>query len=163
VYLSDVIFEGNTGQEGGGIYANFSSAGGSIEMHNVILRSNTAMAGGVGQGGGAYVHLPASTSQFLMQDSQVYGNTVDGTGGGIFNLQTSPNASYTDFCHIEASTLSGNFGLYGGAIYHDGFITANSLLHIINSTLSGNAVGKNGYGGGIYIYAGQIQLINSTV
>ncbi len=241
VYLSDVIFDSNTGQNGGAIYANFSSTGGSIEMHNVIMRSNSAMNGGVGQGGGAFVHLPASTSHFLMQDSQVYSNTSDGTGGGIyvdgnsgvqwtiqrtviysntantgggignfiplslsdsivhdnhatfdggaieafapmiilrttiannsaarfaggiFNLQNATYPGYTDFCHIEASTLSGNFGLYGGAIYHDGFITSSSILSLINTTVSGNAVSKNGNGGGIYNYAGHIQLTNSTV
>jgi hypothetical protein len=241
VLLRDVIFDSNTGQNGGGVYANFSSTGGSIEMDNVILRSNMATAGGVGAGGGVLARLAASQSRFMLKDSQLYSNAADGTGGGmyvdgnsaaqwsierseiylntapsgggignfipltlsdsslhdnhvtfdggaieayspsiilrttldansagrfgggIFNLQTAANSNYSDFCHIEECTLSRNFALYGGAIYHDGFITAGSLLHIINSTVSGNAVSKNGDGGGIYQYEGQTQLLNSTV
>jgi CSLREA domain-containing protein len=241
VVLRDVILEGNTSQNGGGVYANFSSAGGSLEMDHVIIRSNSVMAGGVGAGGGAFVYLPSSQSQLILKDCQVYGNTADGTGGGllvqgtsgvqwsmqrceiyanraasgggignfiplvlsgsslhnnsvtfdggaieafspvvmsrttlnansagrfgggIFNLQTSDYPAYGDFCHIEGSTLSGNFAANGGAIYHDGFSISTSRLYIINSTLSGNAVSKDGGGGGVYIYGGQTQLLNSTV
>lgn len=241
VLLSDVILDSNTAQNGGGFYANFSSTGGSLEMDNVIVRSNTVAAGGVGAGGGVYVYMPSSQSQFILQDSQIYSNTVDGTGGGlylngnngaqfriqrcelasntagsagaignfvpltlsgsylhnnsvtfdggaietfspivmsrttlnanaagrfgggIFSLQTSAYSANTDFCLIQGSTLSGNFAKFGGAIYHDGFIVPTSLLHMINTTVSGNAVSKNGGGGGIYIYGGQTQLLNSTV
>jgi CSLREA domain-containing protein len=241
VLLSDVIFENNTGQNGGGVYANFTSTGGSIEMDNVIVRSNSAAWGGVGEGGAVRVYMPSSQSQFILKDSQIYGNTADGTGGGlfvdgsagiqwtiqhceiysntaasgggignfvplalsdsylhnnsvtfdggameafspivmsrttlnansaarfgggIFSLQDGANPAYSDFCHIEDSTLSGNFATYGGAIYHDGFITPTSRLHIINSTVTGNAVSKNGDGGGIYIYGGRTELLNATV
>ena len=241
VLLSDVIFDSNTGQNGGGVYANFNSTGGSIEMDNVILRSNKALASGVGAGGGLDAYLPASQSQCILKDCQIYSNSADGTGGGlyvdgnatiqwsiehtemylnmgasggaignfvplmlsdssvhdnhatfdggameafapsvilrttleansagrfggaIFSLQTPSYPNYTDFCHIEACTLSRNFGQQGGAIYHDGFLTAGSLLHIINSTISGNSVSKNGHGGGIYDYSGRVHLVNSTV
>jgi CSLREA domain-containing protein len=247
VQLSDVIFENNTGQNGGGIYANFSSMGGSLELDHVILHANMAIAGGVGQGGGVYAHLPSSLSQFIVQDSQVYSNTADGTGGGIyvdgdntthwtilhsqiysntaasgggignfvplalsdsslhdnhatfdggameafapftilrttldansagrfgggiFDLQTGGNGSYREFAHIEASTLSGNSAQYGGGIYHDGFIHPESLLTLLNSTLSGNTVFRPGGatgsadGAGIYLYGGQAQLFNATI
>jgi CSLREA domain-containing protein len=241
LHLSDVIVEGNTGQNGGGLYANFSSLGGSITMVNVIVHANTVIAGGVGAGGGVYAYLPSSLSQVVIRDSQVYSNTADGTGGGlfvdgnstaqwsiqrseiysntaasgggignfvplalsdsnlhgnhtssdggaietfsplvilrttldantagrfgggIFDLQTSSNALYPEFAHIEQSTLSRNSAQYGGGIYHDGFITPGSLLTLLNSTLSGNAVSKNGGGGGLYVYGGQAQLLNATV
>src|SRR5438552_12851755 len=58
--LSDVSVESNTAQNGGGIYANFSAQGGSLAMDHVILRANTAIAGGVGAGGGVFAHLPSS-------------------------------------------------------------------------------------------------------
>src|SRR5207245_11813956 len=51
VHLNDVIFDSNSGQNGGGIYANFSSMGGSIELDNVNLHDNKAVAGGGGAGG----------------------------------------------------------------------------------------------------------------
>jgi CSLREA domain-containing protein len=245
--LSDVIVEGNTGQNGGGIYANFSSSGGSITMDNVSVRANTAIAGGVGAGGGLFAYLPSNLSQAVIRDSKVYSNTADGTGGGlfvdgnnsvqwsvqrseiysntaasgggignfvplslsdsrlhnnsvtfdggaieaesplvisrttfdansakrfggaIFSLQTGGNALYPEFAHIVQSTLSGNSAQYGGGIYHDGFIVKNSLLTLINSTLSGNSVfrpvGATGSadGGGLYVYGGQAQLLNATV
>jgi CSLREA domain-containing protein len=247
VHLSDVILDSNTGQNGGGIYANFSSMGGSLELDNVILHDNKAIAGGVGAGGGVFAHLPSSLSQLSIRDSQIYSNSADGTGGGlyvdgnstaqwsiqrseiysntaasggaignfvplalsdsslhdnhvtfdggaieafspllilrttldgnsagrfgggIFDLQTSSNAVYPEFAHIEGSTLSGNSAQYGGGIYHDGFITAGSLLTLLNSTVSGNTVFRPGGatgsadGAGIYLYGGQAQLLNATI
>jgi CSLREA domain-containing protein len=250
VHLSDVIVDSNTGQNGGGIYANFSSMGGSIEMDHVIVRANRAIAGGVGAGGGVFAHLPSSLSQVIILDSQVYNNSADGTGGGLYvdgnttaqwSIQRSEIYSNTaasgggignfvplalsdsrlhdnhvtsdggaieafapfailrttldansanrfgggifgvqtggsgqNFAHIVESTLSGNFARYGGAIYHDGFITPGSLLTLVNSTVSGNSVAlgsatpapspdPSAAGGGIYIYGGQTQLLNTTV
>lgn len=243
--LSDVLLDSNTAQNGGGLYANFSSQGGSLTMNNVVVHANTAIAGGVGAGGGVFAYLPSTLSHLDLQASQVYGNTADGTGGGLFvegntsiqwSIQRSEiylntaasgggignliplalsdshlhnnraaldggaieafsplvilrttldansagrfgggifdlqnGASSQEFAHIEASTLSGNGALYGGGIYHDGFITPNSLLMLLNSTLSGNTAfrpsGTNGSsdGGGIYIYGGQAELLNATI
>src|SRR5437588_3369665 len=84
VHLNDVIFDSNTGQNGGGIYANFSSQGGSLELDHVILHANMAIASGVGSGGGVFAHLPSSLSQLIIRDSQVFSNMVDGTGGGVY-------------------------------------------------------------------------------
>src|SRR5205085_1716143 len=215
VTLNDVILDSNAGQNGGGIYANFSSSGGSLQLDHVIVHANTVMAGGVGAGGGVYVHLPSSAGQFIVRDSQIYSNSADGTGGGlyvdgngtaqwsiqrsqiysntaasggaignfvpltlsdsnlhdnhvtfdggaieafapfsisrttldansanrfggaIFALQTG--GSPKDFAHLEGSTLNGNSARYGGGIYHDGFITSDSTLRVINSTISGNS------------------------
>ena len=249
VHLNDVIFDSNTGQNGGGIYANFSATGGSLQLSHVVIRSNTAVAGGVGAGGGMFAYIPSSQSQVTVQDSQIYGNTADGTGGGlfvqgnaatqwtisrseiysntaasgggignfvpltmsdsrlhdnhanfdgggieafepyliqrstlhsnsaarfgggIFDLQTDAiaNNQFSEFAHIEQSTLDGNVAQYGGGVYHDGFITPGSTLTILNSTLSANVVlrrsGGTGTadGGGIYQYEGTLQLFNATV
>src|SRR5204863_3483735 len=75
VQLTDVIFESNTAQNGGGIYANFSATGGSLTLNNVVVRNNSVVAGGVGAGAGAYAHLVSSLSNFVIQDSRVYSNT----------------------------------------------------------------------------------------
>src|SRR5205085_3551911 len=111
VQLSDVILENNTGQNGGGVYANFSATGGSLTINNVIMRGNTAIAGGVGQGAGAYVHLPSNLSQFVIQDSQVYNNIADGTGGGFF-VDGSSNAQWS----IQRCEIYSNTAASGGAI-----------------------------------------------
>jgi CSLREA domain-containing protein len=237
--LNNVIIESNTAQNGGGLYTNFSSAGGSIEMDNVVVRANIVVAGGVGAGGGMYAHLPSSLSQVIIQDSQVYSNTADGTGGGfyvdgnssaqwviqrsqlysntaasggaignfvpltlsdsrlhdnhvtfdggaieayspftislttldansasrfggaIFDLQTSGSGLYKNFAYIVESTLSSNYAQNGGGIYHDGFLHPESLLTLLNSTVSGNTTSKGG--GGTYVYGGQLQLLNATI
>jgi hypothetical protein len=248
LHLSNVIFDSNTGLNGGGVYANFSTMGGSIQMDHVVIRSNKVMAGGVGAGGGMFAYLPSSVSQLTIQDSQIYSNTADGTGGGlfvqgnnqtqwtikrsqiysntaasggaignfvplslsdsnlhdnrasfdggameafspyvilrttlnansagrfgggVFDLQTDAlPAGTTEFAHIEQSTLGGNSAQYGGGIYHDGFISNPSPLVLVNSTVSANTVfranGKTGSadGAGVYVYQGQLQLINSTI
>jgi uncharacterized repeat protein (TIGR01451 family)/CSLREA domain-containing protein len=235
--LNDVILEGNTAQNGGGVYANFSSQGGSIDLEHVSLRANMALAGGVGVGGGLFAQLSSALSHVVVQDSQVYSNTADGTGGGFFldgNQQASwqiersqiysntassgggtgnfvpldavdtrmhdnhatfdggaieafspytltraivdanstgrfggaifdlgTSAVNGTFANIAQSTFSGNFSVYGGAIYHDGFITPSSLLRLTNSTLSGNTASRNG--GGVYVFGGLTELFNTTI
>lgn len=245
IQLSDVILDSNTALNGGGIYADFSTQGGSLTLDKVVVHANTATVGGVGAGGGVYAYLPAAFSQLTIQDSRVYSNTTDGTGGGLYvNGNTAGQWSITrseiysntavaggaignfapltlsdsrlhnnsassdggaieafapiiilrttldantagrfggglfdiqdggtvqEFAHIEASTLSGNAAQYGGAIYHDGYPTPSSLLMLLNSTLNGNvAFRRNGVtgtsdGGGIYVYGGQVQLLNATI
>ena len=239
--LTDVDFENNIGQNGGALYANFNAQGGSLTLDQVILRGNTAIAGGVGAGGGLFASLLASSSQVALRDSQVVSNTADGTGGGVFitgstaaawlvegsqfysntaasggaignfvpldlsdsqlhdnrasfdggaieafaplviarttlaantagrfggglfDLQTDSNALYPVFADISQSTLSANGAQFGGAIYHDGYITPNSLLSLTNSTVNGNAAVRKGSGGGVYVYGGQAQLFNATL
>ena len=160
--LSDVILERNTGQNGGGLYANFSSLGGSIAMDHVSVRANTAIAGGVGAGGGVYAHLPSSASAVDMQDSQVYSNTADGTGGGLY-----VDGNTTAHWSIERSEIYSNTAASGGGIgnfvplvlsdsrLHDnhatfdgGAIEAYAPFAISRTTLNANSAGR--FGGGIF-------------
>ncbi|HTP11216.1 MAG TPA: CSLREA domain-containing protein [Anaerolineae bacterium] len=237
--LSHVVIQDNTAQNGGGLYANFSNQGGSLAMDHVIMSTNVVTAGGVGAGGGVFASLLSGFSQITLQDSQIYSNTADGTGGGLFvsgtdlahwsiqrsdiysntaasgggignftpltlsdsevhdnhvsfdgggieafsplvilrtalnansanryggglfDLPTGSSALYDDFAHIEQSTLSNNSAQDGGGIYHDGYINYPSVLTLINSTFSGNAVSRDG--GGLLLYSGQAQLLNTTI
>src|SRR5437868_1312945 len=111
VHLNDVIFDSNTGQNGGGIYANFSSTGGSIMMDNVILSANKVIAGGVGAGGGVFAHLPSSLSQLIIRDSQISSNMADGTGGGVY-VDGNSTAQWS----IERSDIHSNTAASGGGI-----------------------------------------------
>jgi CSLREA domain-containing protein len=136
VHLNDVIVESNTGQNGGGIYANFSSMGGSLELNNVIVHANTAIAGGVGAGGGVYTHLPSSLSQFIVQDSQVYSNTADGTGGGLY-----VDGNSTTHWNILRSEIYSNTAASGGAIGNFVPLTlSDSSLHDNHATFDGGAM-----------------------
>lgn len=162
VHLSDVIFDSNTAQNGGGIYANFSSMGGSLTMDNVILRANKVMAGGVGAGGGIFAYLPSSTSQLAIRDSQVFSNTADGTGGGFF-VQGNSNVQWS----IQRSQIYSNTAASGAGIgnfiplslsdsrLHDnhatfdgGAMEAFAPFAISRTTLDANSAGR--FGGGIF-------------
>ena len=159
--LSDVIIQGNTAQNGGGIYANFSSLGGSLAMDRVILRADTAIAGGVGAGGGVFAHLPSSLSGVTVRDSQVYSNTADGTGGGLY-----VDGNGTTHWSIQRSQIYSNTAASGGGIgnfvplalsdsrLHDNHVTfdggaieAFAPFAISRTTLDANSAGR--FGGGI--------------
>ena len=160
--LSDVLLEGNTGQNGGGLYANISSQGGSVELDHVIVHANTAIAGGVGAGGGVFAHLPSSSSGLVVHDSQVYSNTADGTGGGLYVDGTS-----LTHWSIERSQIYSNTAASGGGIgnfvplalfdsrLHDnhatfdgGAMEAYLPFAITRTTLDANGAGR--FGGGIF-------------
>src|SRR5438270_3448401 len=162
VHLNDVIFDSNTGQNGGGIYANFSSTGGSITMDNVILSANKVIAGGVGAGGGVFAHLPSSLSQLIIRDSQIFSNMADGTGGGVY-VDGNSTAQWS----IERSDIHSNTAASGGGIgsfvpltvsdssLHDnhatfdgGAMEAFAPFAIMRTTLNANSAGR--FGGGIF-------------
>jgi CSLREA domain-containing protein len=162
LHLGDVIVEDNTGQNGGGLYGNFTSQGGSIEMDHVIMRANTAMAGGVGAGGGMFAYLPSNASQVLIQDSQVVSNTADGTGGGLF-----VDGNTTAYWSVLRSEIYSNTAASGGAIgnfvpltlsdsrlqgnhasFDGGAIEAFNPYAILRTTLDANTAGR--FGGGIF-------------
>lgn len=131
--LSNVIFDSNTGLNGGGIYSNLSAQGGSITMANVILHANRAIAGGVGAGGGVFAYLPSSNNGFIIQDSTIYSNTADGTGGGLY---VSGNTSIQ--WSIQHSQIYSNTATAGGAI--------GNLLPLVlsDSTFHGNHASSDG-------------------
>lgn len=160
--LSDVAFEDNTAQNGGGLYTNFTQQGGSLSMDNVILHANKALAGGVGAGGGLFVYFPSASSQATVQNSLVYSNTADGTGGGIFiegNLQAHWQVEGSQFYLNNAASggAIGNFipltlsdsVLHNNHVSFDGgAIEAFSPVSILRSMLNANSAGR--YGGAIF-------------
>ena len=160
--LHDVNIEGNIALNGGGLFANFSSQGGSLEMDHVIVSTNVVTASGVGAGGGVFATLLSGLSQVVIQDSQIYSNTADGTGGGLF-------VSGTDLAHwsVQRSDIYSNTAASGGGIgnftpltlsdsnlhdnhasYDGGAIEAFSPLVILRTTLNANSA--NRFGGGIF-------------
>jgi uncharacterized repeat protein (TIGR01451 family)/CSLREA domain-containing protein len=160
--LSDVIVQGNTSLNGGGLYANFSSLGGSLALDHVVVRANTAKAGGVGAGAGVFAYLPSSLSQMDLRDSQVYSNTADGSGGGFF-----VNGNSAIQWSIERSEIYSNTADSGGAIgtlvplavtdsrLHDnhaafdgGAIEAFAPYTLTRSALEANGAGR--FGGALF-------------
>ncbi len=107
-------------------------------------------------------------SSSLNSDNRVSGGGCiynDGAGLGLPGFGTSGGASLV----IVNSTLTGNFGFEGGAIFNDGYnnkFSGQTSVEIVNSTLSNNAAG-NYYGGGIYndsfFGTASVEIINSTL
>ncbi len=171
--LSNVILEGNMALNGGSLYANLTAQGGVVTLDHVIVRNNTVTDGGVGAGAGVFLSVLSGNSSADVHDSQVYGNTADGTGGGFF-------VSGTDLAHwsIERSQIYSNSADAGAGIgnflpltltdswLHDnhanvdgGGIEAFSPLAISRTTLAANTAKR--YGGGIFDLAtGNTALYN---
>lgn len=182
LHLHDVIFESNTAYYGGGLYMNYSSLGGSIELDNISVRANTATTAA---GGGLVAALSGPISDFALRNSQIYNNAAF-QGGGIY-LQGTP-ALFSDFSvRIENSEVYSNTASHGAGIDNDsgdadhplmildshlhhnhaasiaGAIENNGSLSIISTTLDLNSAGTQG--GGLYNSEpqGQVNLMGSTL
>jgi hypothetical protein len=146
------------------IYSNTAASGGAIGNFVPLTLSDSHLHDNHANFDGGAIE---AFSPLVIERTTLSANTAERFGGGIFDLQTSGTSQ--EFDHIEASTLISNGAQYGGAIYHDGYITSSSLLTLLNSTLSGNTsfrrlhVSGTSDGGGIYIYGGQAQLLNATI
>ena len=166
VEMSGVSIQGNHSDiDGGGIfveeYARLTIADSSIthndadrtfggigsqgttEIVNSVIRNNEAdHGGGVGRKGGEGAVI------LTISNSVIADNTAGGCGGGILN------SVYVGMLVVDKSTVSHNHaGDEGGGLCLYG------PSEITNSTISGNTVGVNGQGGGIYVSAsGQLTM-----
>lgn len=147
--ISDNRVDGHTSlMVGGGI----SATGVELSIVASTLEGNWATSGG----GGIFT----IGGDVTVRDSQILANGTTGNGGGIF-----ANGNLT----VDRSTIGSNTaGIIGGGIrYSASFHTYT--LRLLNSTVNNNLVywrGVNSYapaGGGIAIYGGAAEIVNSTV
>tara|TARA_R110002073_G_scaffold80260_3_gene193396 strand:+ start:11444 stop:14500 length:3057 start_codon:yes stop_codon:yes gene_type:complete len=144
---------------GGGIYVQGSQGelaepgNGHVNIHQTDISGNTATT----LGGG----LSVATASLLLDQSTIAGNTggtaVVGSGGGGIWLSSTE----TD---IVNTTISGNTtpGEGGGISSLSGHLP----LRIVNSTITGNEVGRTPTGapqsgGGMYIWSGTTLVLNT--
>ncbi len=132
--LTNSTFTGNSGDEGAAVYA-FNTL---ITMTNDVFTSNSATYGG----GALY-----NWGTMNVSGSTFTGNSASTNGGGIYNYGTIT---------ITNSTLSGNTSASGG-----GFYNYSSTVTVNNSTISGNTA--TGSGGGTYSSYGTTTVTNSTI
>ena len=132
---------GNTaGHRGGGIYSAGTNYSGVI----ITIKGGTISGNTARNGGGVY-----SSGPFIMNDSEVSGNTATETdGGGV--VVTSDSV-------MNNSIISGN-----SASRHGGGVYINSATFTMESdTISGNTA--TGYGGGVYIQNGTFAMESGTI
>ncbi|MBB6460442.1 fibronectin type III domain-containing protein [Flammeovirga kamogawensis] len=103
--ISNSTFYNNSSTKSGGALCDISSGAGTIEIENVTINGNTTV-GNAGNCGGLY--LNASTVNYLIENSIVYGNTTQLNGNAISDLSINDAASIT----IKAS-------IFGGIIKND--------------------------------------------
>ena len=153
--LSNDVITGNqtTAGDGGGM-ALFD--GGTVNITNTVISSNTAngtTAGGGGSGGGIYVGDNFSTPlSMTITGSMITGNktagTAPGEGGGLLSfagIDGAGDASNSVILHDD--TISSNTaaaGQDGGGLDIYGGLTVDQA-----TVINGNAAGR--WGGGLFL------------
>ena len=135
--LTNCNISGNSGNNGGGL-ANY----GTLTLTNCTVSGNSAV-----QGGGLYNYYGAS----LTADACTFSLNRAQFGGAL-----------KDRGHIDLidSGFTGNTAATtGGGVLCSGGATGS----ISGCTISGNHVGAQGAGGGIYVTSGQLTIVNSSI
>jgi hypothetical protein len=147
---------------GGGVYL----AGGTANLINATLSSNTA-EGGQGGGNGPINTEGGNGGNAYGGSLDVAAGTVTLTGATVNNNQTLGGLGGVP---SPGNGVGGNGGnAYGGALYvASGTVTLSSDFVETNQALGGNATGGafnsgNGYGGGLSVAAGTVTLCNDTL
>ncbi|MEX0677475.1 MAG: choice-of-anchor Q domain-containing protein [Pirellulales bacterium] len=138
VTITDCNLSNNFAAAGGAI--STWPGGGHVTITDCTLSTNSAAAGGAIFNG--------ANGQITISDSMISENVglpVDGAGGAIYNLGEMT---------ITRSTLSGNLGRAGGAIYND-----DGQVTVTDSTVSGNT----SYTGGAISGGGELTITRSSV
>jgi hypothetical protein len=123
-----------------------SLGGGNLcVLGGTLILERSTLAQGQANSGGG-LYLQALTGDSTISSSTISGNQGDTLGGGIA-MAGSPGVTVT----IDSSTIAGNTaGLSGsgpGNGFGGGVYLSNGNLQIVNSTISGNLA--TGWGGGI--------------
>ncbi len=141
VTISDMtIRNGNTTNNGGGIYHDSAT----LTLNNCTVSGNTAS----NYGGGIYKYVGTLT----MTNCTVSGNTADDSGG-IHNYVG--NLTMTN-CTVSGNTA--NDGSWSGG----GLTNESDVSTITNCTFANNTSTYND-GGGIFLYAGTLNIKNTIV
>ncbi|HEX5037239.1 MAG TPA: DUF4215 domain-containing protein [bacterium] len=144
--LNDSIVTSNEGQGGGGIFNN-----GTLNVQDSTVSSNNAA-----DDGGGIFNADSGIETFLR--TTISGNTSAFSGGGIYDNHDPSGVTETTL--IVESTISGNDADEGGGLYADAN-TTDSVITLINATVSGNTSAADG--GGVYVCYGTVNLRNATV
>jgi hypothetical protein len=124
--LTNVVFNGNNAEDGGGMFNSVSSP----TLTNVTFSGNSASAN-TGSGGGMY----NSYSNPTLTNGTLNGNSA-ARAGGMFNLESSPTLTNVTFSGNRATSNEGG-GMYS---------MVNSTPTLTNVTFSGNRANTKGGG-----------------
>jgi len=145
--VNNCIVTGNRATSGGGIYSDGDLGRADMVVENSTISSNAVTVAG----GGIYIRSRGAPGNFAeLNYSTVSGNSAEGFGGGIYITSTAQQGSAAERLFVRSSTISGNSVSVnsGGGLCSISHNAGQTLMHISNSTFSGNSA--RGYGGGIF-------------
>jgi hypothetical protein len=149
------IQNGQTSNEGAGVYArsrSSSGTAGAITITNNIISGNTSTAD---YGGGAYAYSDgdSGTGEITITDNTISGNTSDDYGGGVYAYADGDNG--TGEITITGNAFSGNISNdTGGGVYARSssiFSGTTGAITLTENTFTGNTSTGYGSGGGVGI------------
>ena len=137
------VISGNTSTlNGGGIYVK----GGELNVY--VVSGNISQISSNSAYDGAGIYLGGGEAN--LRGIEITNNTARNNGGGIYTYNINQNNSYSYELYDNVN-ISNNTALNGGGLY------VNSILDIIEATITGNTVGlqgtdtQNGFGGAVYV------------
>jgi len=151
---------------GGGVCV--SSENTSFTMQDNALIQNNWTNGFYSGGGGVYVS-GANTAFTMKGSATVSNNSSDGNGGGVW-IYGSFSIPHTIFTIQDNATITSNTAPIGGGLYLGGINSGSNVgrtfimkhnSQIINNTATSSS--SSAYGGGIYVYAHNIQTTTITI
>lgn len=142
----------------GGAYYNggITAINSQLNINNSIISNNSTSTTLFSKGGGVLnVSSSSGTSNLLIENSTITGNSTPLSGGGIAHFQYSGSGS---IIAISNSTISGNTSNdAGGGISLESGVTAT----LTNLTVTDNISTLSG--GGIDIVGGEVTLVQSLI
>jgi hypothetical protein len=163
-----VIMNGGAIQDNTGSTGGISMSGGTLTMKGGTIDGNDGIVNGDSFGGGVRLNEGA---QFNMDGGTISNNTTKGFGGGVnvtkgeFIMNKGTISNNRSEAHGGGVYLmTGTFAMYNGSISGNyakgggGGVYVRSIFTLNNGTISGNKVGKNAHGGGVYVEAGMFRM-----
>jgi hypothetical protein len=150
--ISKCVIEGNistSGTGGGGIYNQ-----GSLYLVDTFIRDNHVDYAGAS--GGGLLNANSITDEVVIYRSTFSGNSAEQFGSAIHDLGQGAVSIVNST--VSANTVNAAFGPGDGAI----FITSNSSLEILFSTIAGNFANGVGVEGGI-VADGPVTVSSSII
>jgi len=128
------------------------AAGSVLTIHNdaTVTIKNLRITNGFNSNSGGGIDEFDCSTHVTLTNSTVTGNLANDEGGGVFFA--------CGVLDVVASKVTGNSAFLGA-----GMEIEDSLVHMINSTVSGNTTGSDGAGGGMRIVNSDATLTGVTV
>ncbi len=136
-----------SGNQQGRVFLIDGTASMVVQISGVTIRDGKV---GSNPCGGLY----NKDAQLTLDHVIITANQTNGRGGGIHNAH--------GLVTVRDSLISDNTAVAGGGIYNNGSGASGGTVHVVRSTISGNAT-KNGPGGGMHNNYGVVTVAESTL